>query len=181
NSDVIHGGPDDLGLIMTAMGIGALFGSLTLARLGDVGNKGRILFVSAYAWAIFLAGFALSETLIAAMVFGAFTGLCGSVMGSLNMSMVQLAIPTEMRGRVMAIMMMTHGLMPLGVIPISAAAEFIGIDVALLISACLLAGSMLFIGMWIPEMRRIDKGHGTDDISPPDLETPRDAVTRGTP
>ena len=37
------------------MGIGALFGSLTLARLGDVGHKGRLMFLTAYLWAIFVA------------------------------------------------------------------------------------------------------------------------------
>ena len=98
-----------------------------------------------------------------AMAMGAMTGLCGSVMGSLNMSRVQLAIPTEIRGRIMAIMMMTHGLMPLGVLPISAAAEFIGIDVALLLSAGLLALSMLLLGLFVPELRTIDKGHGSSD------------------
>ena len=168
NSDIIHGGPDDLGLILTAMGIGALLGSLTLARLGDVRNKGRILFVTCYLWAIFLAGFALSTSLFAAMVMGAFTGLFGSIMGALNMSIVQLAIRPEIRGRVMAIMMMTHGLMPIGVIPISAAAEFLGIDIALLCSAFLMAGSMLLIGALYPELQRIDKGYGPEDIEEED-------------
>ena len=59
----------------------------------------------------------------------------------------------------MAIMMMAHGLMPLGVLPVSAAAEFIGIDTALLLSASLLALSMLLLGWVFPDLRRIDRGH----------------------
>lgn len=164
NSDILNGGPNELGLIMAAMGIGALLGSLTLARLGDIGKKGPVLFATSYFWAISLAGFALSTSLPLAITMGALTGLFGSIMGALNMSIVQLTIRPEIRGRVMAIQMMAHGLTPIGIIPISAAAEFIGIDIALLGSAFLLATSMLLIRNFYPELRSIDKGHGPEDI-----------------
>lgn len=160
NSDVLGGGPQDLGLLTTGMGVGALLGSLTLARLGDVGGKGRVLFATAYLWAAFLAAFAFADALWLAMLVGAVIGLCGSLMGALNMSVVQLAVRAEIRGRVMAIMMMTHGLMPIGVIPISALAEFVGIEVAMLVSAVLLAGSMVVLGALFPELKALDRGHG---------------------
>lgn len=160
NKDIIAGGPDDLGLLMTAMGAGAFIGSLILARMGDFSGKGRVMFVSAYLWALALAGFALSGNMILALVTGALTGLFGSVFGALNMSIVQLAISPEIRGRVMSMMMMTFGLMPLGVIPISALAEYVGIDVALFCSAIMLVISMLVLGYFFPDLRRIDKGHG---------------------
>jgi MFS family permease len=160
NHDVINGGPDDLGLLMTAMGVGALFGSLVLARVGDIGGKGRVMFVTAYLWALSVAAFALTKSEWSAMLFGALTGLFGAVFGSMNMSIVQLAVLPEVRGRVMSINMMTMGLMPLGIIPISAAAEYFGIDIALLISAALLAASMVWLGWAFPDLRRIDRGHG---------------------
>ena len=163
NADVIGGGPDDLGLLMAAMGVGALSGSLLLARLGDMRRKGRVMFAATYVWAVFLLAFALSESLAAAMLVGACVGLAGSLMGSLNMSIVQLAVGPEIRGRVMAIMMMSHGLSPLGLIPISAAAEYVGIEVAILGSAVLLAVSMALLGLLFPELRRIDQGHGREE------------------
>ena len=159
NKEALDGGPETLGYLITAMGVGSLLGALALARLGDIGGKGRVLFAATYIWAIALAGFAVSPTLLLAAVFGVFMGALGSLVGSLNMSITTLAIQPEIRGRVMAIMMMTHGLMPLGMVPIAAAAEFIGIDVALLASAVLLALSMAAIGVVFPELRRIDKGH----------------------
>ncbi len=165
NKDVMGGGPDDLGLLMTAMGAGAFLGSMMLARMGDFSGKGRVMFVSAYLWALALAGFALSGNMILAMATGALTGLFGSVFGALNMSIIQLAISPEIRGRVMSMMMMTFGLMPLGVIPISALAEYVGIDVALFCSAILLVISMLILGYWFPELRKIDKGHGEHAFS----------------
>ncbi len=159
NADIIHGGPDTLGLLMTAAGAGALGGSLLLARAGDIGSKGRVMFYAGFLWAIFVGAFALSGNLLAAMFFGAVSGLFGAVMGSLNMSVIQIALPDHIRGRVMAIMMMAHGFMPLGIIPISAVAENQGIDLALLLAGVLMAGSLLLIRLWIPELARIDRGH----------------------
>ena len=159
NKEVLDGGPQTLGYLMTAMGVGSLFGALALARLGDIGRKGKVLFAASYLWAVGLAGFAFSSTLLLAAAFGVVIGALGSLVGSLNMSVTTLAIRPEIRGRVMAIMMMTHGVMPLGMIPIAAAAEFIGINVALGASAVLLAVSMAGIGVLFPELRRIDKGH----------------------
>ena len=162
NKEVIDGGPDTLGYLMTAFGVGSLVGALTLARLGDIGGKGKVLFAATYIWAGGVAAFALSPGLVAAMVFGIFIGVFSSLVGSLNMSVVTLAIKPEIRGRVMAIMMMTHGIMPIGMFPVAAAAEFIGIDVALLLSAVMLAVSMAAIGWWFPELKKIDKGHGAE-------------------
>ncbi len=161
NQDVIEGGPDDLGMLMAGMGVGALVGSLLLARLGDVGNKGRLLFGTAYCWAISIIAFSLTDQIWVAMVVGAVTGLFGAIFGAMNMSILQMSIKPEIRGRVMSIMMMTHGLMPLGIIPVSAAAEFIGIDVAIMISALLLALSTFLLGIIYPELRRIDRGHSS--------------------
>ncbi len=159
NKEILDGGPETLGYLMTAMGVGSLFGALALARLGDIGGKGRVLFAATYIWAVGLAGFALSSTLLFAVAFGVFIGVVGSLVGSLNMSVTTLAIKPEIRGRVMAIMMMSHGVMPLGMIPIAYAAEHIGIGVALFASAVLLAVSMAVIGVLFPELKRIDKGH----------------------
>ena len=115
--------------------------------------------------------FAISQTLWLAMLFGLFTGLFGSAMGSLNMSVVQLAIRPEIRGRVMAIMWMAHGLMPVGIIPISWLAEVVSIDIALLVSAFLLAATMALLGFFYPELKTIDRGHGAED-SVPDTQVP---------
>jgi MFS family permease len=162
NADILNGGPETLGILVTGSGAGALAGSLLLARAGDIGSKGRVMFYAGYLWAVFVAGFALTGSLTMALILGAATGLSGAVMGSLNMSVIQIAIPDEIRGRVMAIMMMAHGFMPLGIIPISAVAEAFGIDIALLLAALLLAVSLIVLRMWIPELIHIDRGHDED-------------------
>ena len=168
NADVILGGPDTLGLLMTAAGAGALGGSLLLARAGDIGHKGRVIFQAGYLWAIFIGAFALSGSLIAAIVLGAICGLFGAVMGSLNMSVIQITLPDEIRGRVMAIMMMANGFMPLGIMPVSAVAERWGIDLALLLAAVLLGLSLIALRLWIPGLAAIDNGHSEAPVRPPE-------------
>ena len=58
NKEILDGGPESLGYLMTAMGIGSLAGSLALARLGDIGGKGRVMFTGCYLWALGIVGFA---------------------------------------------------------------------------------------------------------------------------
>lgn len=159
NADMLQGDSTMLGYLVAAMGVGALTGSLTLARLGDVGHKGRLMFLTAYLWSIFIALFAFSATPWLALTFSALIGLFSSVMGSLNMSVVQLVVPPAMRGRMMAILWATHGLMPLGMIPIGWLAEIWNISFALLISAVLLAGSTYALKVFMPELARIRKGY----------------------
>jgi MFS family permease len=108
------------------------------------------------------------------MLFGIFAGLFGTAMGSLNMSVVQLSSRPEIRGRVMAIMWMTFGFMPLGLIPISWLAEVVSIETALVVSALLLAASMVLLGIFYPELKTIDKGHAKNE-NVPNTGTTRDA------
>ncbi len=166
NADVLQGSSQTLGYLAASMGIGALFGSLTLARLGDVGHKGRLMFLASYLWAIFIACFAFSSILWVALIFSALIGLFSSVMGSLNMSVVQLVIPPTMRGRMMAIMWASHGLMPLGMIPVGWLAEAWNINFAILVSAVLLVGSTYALRVCIPELAKIRRGYDEPSRTP---------------
>ena len=163
NQDVLGGGPDDLGLLVGAMGIGAIVGSLWLARMSQMGNKGLALYALAGLWAIAIVLFARSTSLVTAMLTVALVGLCSSIFMSMNRSLIQLAVAPQMRGRVMSIDMMSHGLMPLGIIPISFIAEYQTIEFALIVSAVLLAVSTVLLAVFMPVLARIDKGYEMAD------------------
>jgi len=159
NQDILGGGPDDLGLMMGANGVGALMGSLLLARLGDLRRKGLWLLAMSLVWAIFMGMFAFTTSMQSALPAVAAVGLCSSMFMAMNMSLVQLAVDPQMRGRVNSIMMMTFGLMPIGVIPVGFIAEHYGIDRALWISAIMLALVTILLGIFIPAIRKIDQGY----------------------
>ncbi len=161
NRDVLGGGPADLGLLLSAMGGGAIAGSLLLARLGDGDRKGPALLGLAVAWSVALGVFAMSTRLSTALMLIAVVGLASSTFMSLNMSMVQLTVSQQMRGRVMSVIMMSFGLMPVGAVPISFIADHVGIASALVASATALLIAIVLVGVSVPEIRHVDNDHGT--------------------
>ncbi|MCZ6658447.1 MAG: MFS transporter [Gammaproteobacteria bacterium] len=161
NTDVLTGGPDDLGLLMTGMGAGAIIGSLALAKMGGVRHKGFWLFASSTGWGLGLAWFANTNVALWSMFAVAFVGFISAVNMSMNRSLVQLQVAQNMRGRIMSIDMMSHGLMPLGILPVSWVAEHYGVQAGLTVSGGLLALLTLLLWATLPKVRRIDKGFET--------------------
>ncbi|MDO8751535.1 MAG: MFS transporter [Dehalococcoidia bacterium] len=159
NKEVLKMGPEGLGLLMTAMGAGALIGSLALAGAGNVGRKGLILLASAMVWALFMGLFALSGNLSMSLLLLAMVGLSSTAYMAMNMTLIQLAVPARMMGRVMSLAMMTFGLMPLGVFPMSIVAESYGIGTAFLAGAVGLGIATITCAIVFQSIRRIDKGH----------------------
>jgi len=131
NEDILGGGPEDLGLLMSAMGLGAITGSLLLAYIGEVQHKALWLISSCAGWGLFVSAFGAAGTVPAAAAMAACIGLISAWNMSLNRGLLQMQVHGHMRGRIMSIDMMSHGLMPLGVIPISVIAEQRDVAVAL--------------------------------------------------
>ena len=125
---ILDGGPDDLGILQGAMGVGAIIGTLWLARLGDYDRKGRALFIGTFIWGGAIVLFTFAESLPLAIVFGAFASMFSSSLMALNRTLIQLQSPAEMRGRIMSVDQMAHGLMPLGILPIGFLGDSIGIQ-----------------------------------------------------
>jgi len=90
------------------------------------------------------------------MATSALTGLVSSIFMSLHMSLVTLIIAPEMRGRVMSVMMMTFGLMPIGALPVAFFAETIGIAISLFGCAVGLAALTLLLMVKIPALMKIE-------------------------
>lgn len=140
NEDVLGGHADSLGLLISAMGAGAIVGSILMAGMGDLRRKGLWLLLSCGMWGVITAAFGFTETAIAAMVVIALIGLLSSWNMSLNRGMLQMAVDDNMRGRIMSIDMMSHGLMPLGLFPISWVAQEYGVGTALMVSGISFVG-----------------------------------------
>ncbi len=155
NQEALAGNASTLSLLLSATGIGALAGSLILARLGNIEEKGKLMFRTGYLWAVSICLFSTAQTIEAALILISLTGLFGAIIGSLNMGLTQLLVPDHIRGRVMSIMMMTHSFMPIGLIPISSIAESYGITLAIMLSGTLVGLSLLAIRLWLPELNSI--------------------------
>jgi MFS family permease len=130
--DVYEIGPAGLGVLMTAMGVGALIGSFAVASRRNIERKSRITLICAAAFGTFLCGFALSPWLPLALVFLALAGGASAIYTTLNGTILQELAPDEYRGRVSSVYMVTWGMMPLGALPAGAVAEIWGAPVAVL-------------------------------------------------
>jgi MFS family permease len=113
--DVFNLGVAEYGQMMAFQGAGAVLGALVVAGLGRFRGMGRAALLVQVALGALVVAFALSR--VPAVSYGllVLAGMAQIIVFSLAISMVQLIVPNEMRGRVMSIYMVAfRGGMPLG-------------------------------------------------------------------
>ena len=148
--DVYGIGAAGLGVLMTAMGAGALTGSFVLASRRHIPHKSLVTLACSATFGLFLCGFAMAPSLWLGLVFLALAGASSSVYMTLNGTVVQELTPDEYRGRVSSVYMMTWGMMPLGAVPLGAVAEAWGAPTAVFLGGAICAvftGAMLLFGL----------------------------------
>jgi MFS family permease len=84
-------------------------------------------------------------------------GFMSMTFTTVNNTVIQMVIPDEVRGRVMSVMMMTFGLMPLGAVPAGIAAQSVGAPPVVAVGAVLFILSTLGIFMANPSLRTLDR------------------------
>src|SRR5438445_328606 len=99
--DVLHRGAAGYGVMMTAVGIGALLGALGVATLDRRIRKGPTLIVAGASFGVLLVAFALSRAYTLSVVLLAVTGGTMIVNNALANATIQTIVPDQLRGRVM--------------------------------------------------------------------------------
>src|SRR6204780_4699414 len=61
--DVFHRGPETYGNLLSLMGIGSIFGSLTIAAMGNIRNKGRVALTGLILLGAAITTFSFSKSL----------------------------------------------------------------------------------------------------------------------
>ncbi|MEE8443546.1 MAG: MFS transporter, partial [Dehalococcoidia bacterium] len=153
--DVLHLGPSGLGMLYSVVGVGALVGTLALASAGNFQKKGLLLIVSLIAGSVSLIAFSQSSIIAMSLVFLALTGGFQMVFMSTNNTLIQLVVPDALRGRVVSIFMLDHGLMPLGSFGLGAAAQSMGAPAAMTLMGGVCLISMVVAAVMSPRLRRM--------------------------
>lgn len=153
--DVYELGPSALGILMASAGIGGLAGALLTASLDAVPHKGRLMLIGTVLQGGCFIAFAISPLFVAALVFLALGNIGGMLFMTTNNSVIQTRVPEEYRGRVMAVLMMSFGVMPLGVLPMTIAADAIGAPTAVVISSILLVVTLALFFAFSRELRTL--------------------------
>ncbi len=145
--DIFHQGSRGLGFLMAAMGIGAVAGTLGLARKTRVSGLPRVMAYSGVLVGCTYLAFALSPRYWFSLMVMPLIGCFGMrQMASANTT-IQTLIPDEYRGRVMSLYAMTVvGLGPFGSLAAGAIAGRIGARAAVLLGAVLATGTAAAFG-----------------------------------
>src|ERR1700739_2976458 len=101
--DIFHRGPETYGNLLSLMGVGSICGSLGVASLGNISNKGRFALSMLILLRGGLAGFSLSKFLPVSYTMLVLVGASMMAVFATGTSLVQLIVTNEMRGRVMSV------------------------------------------------------------------------------
>jgi predicted MFS family arabinose efflux permease len=113
--DIFHRGPKTYGNLLSLMGVGSICGSLAVAGIGNIKNKGRFALFMLICLGAGISGFSLSKMLPLSYAMLAFVGASMMAVFATVTSLVQLITTNEMRGRVMSVYNCAfRGGMPMG-------------------------------------------------------------------
>ena len=112
---VYRGGAGDLGILLSAMGVGAVGGAFTTTRWSGIGRKGPAILGMEVAFGAALVLFAHAPSRLAALPALALVGFCMVSFFAVANTTLQLLSGEEMRGRMMALWTIASwGVAPVG-------------------------------------------------------------------
>ena len=148
-------GPEAMGALGAAQGIGSIMGSSFIASRRNIRLKSRYYYTGAMIGMSFLTLFGLSTSYPLSFLALVLAGVGMSGFGSMQATMVLLSTDEKMRGRVMGIMSMFIGVMPLGTLALGVLAEWLGPGTAVAVMA---ASGVVLTAVWSyfsKEMRKV--------------------------
>jgi hypothetical protein len=137
---ILNAGPDIYGLLMGCAGLGALLGTLTLARRGSRDFEKTIFFVSLGTGSFFVL-FSFSKSIFFSMGILVALGFCMMSQLTMTNTLLQSVVPDRLRGRLMSFYgFVLLGLAPFGSLFEGFLAEKAGTPLTVLLSGILIIG-----------------------------------------
>jgi MFS family permease len=100
----LHRGPEVIGVLFSALAVGALAGALTAGWVGRIRHQGRAVIWAVAAWGAGIIGFGLSGSNLAlAVTFLALAGGADVISAVFRSAILQLSVPDRLRGRLSGI------------------------------------------------------------------------------
>jgi MFS family permease len=157
-TDVLDIGEVGLGLLRSSLAVGAVVSGLVIVRFPVRRNAGRTLLITVGLFGVAILIFGLSQIIWLSVAALALAGACDMVSVYIRQTLIQLATPDEMRGRVSAVTMMFVGASnELGEFRAGTVAAMIGIVASVVVGG---AGTMTVAALWalvFPKLRRVDR------------------------
>jgi MFS family permease len=154
-NEILHGGPNTLGLLMAASGVGALAGALLLAARQSVLGLGKYIPLMASAFGAGLIAFSFSRALWLSLLLMVVTGLGFMVQMAASNTVLQTIVEEDKRGRVMSFYTMAFmGTAPFGSLLAGSLADKIGAPYTLLAGGVGCIIGALWFATSLPALRR---------------------------
>ena len=156
--EILHTGPWGLGLLRSAPGVGAALMAILVAHYPIRRRAGLTMLLAVAAFGVCTIIFGLSHSLILSLVALFLTGAADMVSVIIRATLIQLATPDEMRGRVNAVDMLFIGVSnELGEFESGLTAQWLGTVPAVVLGG---VGTLAVIATWawlFPELRKADQ------------------------
>ncbi|HJY75887.1 MAG TPA: MFS transporter [Burkholderiales bacterium] len=156
--DILGAGPDGLGLMRSAVAVGAVTMGLALAQLPGArqAHAGAMLFTGVAVFGVAALAFGISKNFVLSLALLAIMGAADMMSVFVRASVVQLGTPDEMRGRVSAVHSLFVGTAnELGDFRAGSMAAWLGALPAVLAGGC---ATLTVVAVWawlFPELRRV--------------------------
>ena len=153
--DILQVGATGQGLLLTAMGIGALCSAVLIASVGDRLPRGMLMLGSVTLYGFIIVMFAASHWFWLSMILMLVVGLCHVHSHALVQTIIQSYSPAEFRGRTMAIFHMSQVVMTAGAMLFGALSSIFGAQWAVASMGVVGALIMIAIALALPGARFI--------------------------
>ena len=153
--DVLKVGPEGLGIMTAFCSVGGILGIVLISGLGEVRRKGPLLIGVLHVFGASIALLALASNLVLVLVILAVVNAMAALSDILSQSLMQLAVPNELRGRAMGSWVLAVGMGPLGHMGIGGLASALSVAFALTSSGLGLVALAVAAAVLFPRLRRL--------------------------
>jgi predicted MFS family arabinose efflux permease len=153
--DILHVGAAGQGLLLTAMGVGAVCSAVLIASIGDRLPRGILMLGSVMLYGFFTVMFAASPWFWLSLVLMVIIGLCHVHSHALVQTVIQSYSPSEFRGRTMAIFHMSQVVLTIGAMLYGALSSIVGAEWTVASMSAVGALTVVGISLALPGARFI--------------------------
>jgi MFS family permease len=151
---ILHGGARGLGNLMSAAGVGALMGALTLAMRQGTRGLSRLVAGAAAGFGVSLILFSLSRSFWLSVVLLVPAGYSVMLQMACSNTLIQTLVPDKLRGRMMGLYsMMFMGMAPLGALGAGVVADVLGAPLTVAIGGVLCVLGAAVFTRFLPQFR----------------------------
>jgi len=133
--EVLRVGPEGLGILMAAPGLGGIASLTFLASVGERWNRAMLLWVMTTTTPIFLILFCVSPIFWLSVILLALVGAGQVSFRTLSRVIIQIEAPRNLMGRVMSVFNLDQGMRSIGSVVLGAAATLFGAPLGLALTA----------------------------------------------